>query len=322
MSNRRDIHSLMESRRPGTLDGEIPAFKPFSVEGASKRHEDIERILRQVDKMGWFQGSLDDQEGREKKYELEEMKKKMAASLKQLVKQSKAFCQKESTSTSHVAAFGFQLQEALFDKNRSMENTAEAMRGLSRIVGNADRSVEFLEERFSKSIQSLNRAFPDILQSLEDLLNARAKLYKKLCAYRDQYDSVLEKARKKRQSKGFLGFGKKKNYDHAPELDEDVVEKRQEMEACQIDFDKLSEHVRQEFYRHERRRESLLTFCIRELVAMLQMKCEIMLTGYSQVRLRWSVSVGGREHLSLSLSLSLFSTHTHTHTHTQTHTRM
>ena len=284
MSTEKDIYSIMEARRPGTMDGHIPAFKPFSVESASSNSQDIDRILRQIGKGGWFAGSLDDQESREKKYELEQMKKKMTPSLKQLVKDSKIFCQKESTATTHVAAFGFQLQEALFDKNRSMESTADAMRGLSRIVSDADRSVGFLEERFSKSIESLNQAFPAIVQNLEDLLNARAKLYKKLCTLRDQYDSALEKARKKRQSKGFLGFGRKKNFDHAPELDEEVVEKREEMEACQIDFDKLSDHVRQAFYRHERRRESLLTFCIRELVAILQMKCEIMLTGYSQVR--------------------------------------
>ena len=192
MSTDKDIYSIMENRRPGTMSGQIPAFKPFSVESASSPNKDIDRILRKIGKGGWFQGSLDDQESREKKYELEQMKKKMTPSLKQLVRDSKIFCQKESTATSHIAAFGFQLQEALFHKNKSLESTADAMRGLSRIVSDADRSVGFLEERFSKSIESLNEAFPAITQNLEDLLGARAKLYKKLCTFRDQYVLVLE----------------------------------------------------------------------------------------------------------------------------------
>ena len=73
------------------------------------------------------------------------MKKKMTPSLKQLVKDSKIFCQKESTATTHVIA-RFQ-PEALFDKNRSMESNADAMRGLSRIVM-MRIEVWFLEERF------------------------------------------------------------------------------------------------------------------------------------------------------------------------------
>ena len=88
MSTDKDIYSIMENRRPGTMSGQIPAFKPFSVESASSPNKDIDRILRKIGKGGWFQGSLDDQESREKKYELEQMKKKMTPSLKQLVRDS------------------------------------------------------------------------------------------------------------------------------------------------------------------------------------------------------------------------------------------
>ena len=168
----------------------------------------------------WLGSSgLVDENGKNKRLYLEDLKKRFLPSLKTLVKESKAFCREESSASVHLATFGRALQESLYQRKTSMNKTTDAMKSLARILGDADRSEAFLTSRFTRTIEGLHQTMPDLHKKLDDVLVVRSKLYKKLCSQRDLYDSTLEKARRKRQKKGGLfGLGKKQTFNNAPEF--------------------------------------------------------------------------------------------------------
>lgn len=288
MTHREKVRGIMQG--VGTLDGAVPDFEHFTL-GLREKTKDCEealRIMRNMDRGGlasWLKSSKSmDEDGKKKRQILEDLKKKFTPSIKSLVKDAKTFCQEEASATSHIRNFGGSVRNILFDRESSLASTSDAISALARVLKDADRSEGFLTSHFTRTVESMNRAMPDIVDHLEEILNSRERLYKTLCSQRDQYDSTLDKARKKRQKKGGLfGFGQKQQFNNAPELDDDVVEKRQCVERTQKDFDTLSKYCDREFNAQERRREALLVFCVRELVAIQQMKLEVMLTGYARI---------------------------------------